>query len=134
MYSLLLLMLEAYWILMDTNSIDGYWWILIYVYRKQGLLMFRAEAFHQRKIIIHFLSGARNIRLHFIYIYISSTLTFLYFLIYIWTLPTQHTTFISSINFIYIYIYILFNPFSPRLAKTVHFVILLCLTPDNITR
>ena len=26
------------------------------------------------------------------------------------------------------------NPFSPRPAKTVHFVILLCLTPDNITR
>ena len=25
------------------------------------------------------------------------------------------------------------NPFSPRPAKTVHFVILLCLTPDNIT-
>ena len=25
----------------------------------------------------------------------------------------------------------LFNPFSPRPAKTVHFVILLCLTPDN---
>ena len=27
-----------------------------------------------------------------------------------------------------------FNPFSPRQAKTVHFVILLCLTPDSITR
>ena len=27
-----------------------------------------------------------------------------------------------------------FYPFSPRPAKTVHFVILLCLTPDNITR
>ena len=26
------------------------------------------------------------------------------------------------------------NPFSPRLAKTGHFVILLCLTQDNITR
>ena len=26
-----------------------------------------------------------------------------------------------------------FSPFSPRPAKTVHFVILLCLTPDNIT-
>ena len=29
---------------------------------------------------------------------------------------------------------VLINPFSPRPAKTVHFVILLCLTPDNITR
>ena len=26
------------------------------------------------------------------------------------------------------------NPFSPRLAQTIHFVILLCLTPDDFTR
>ena len=29
---------------------------------------------------------------------------------------------------------VLINPFSPRLAKNVYFVILLRLTPDNITR
>ena len=30
--------------------------------------------------------------------------------------------------------FVIFYPFSPRPAKTGHFVILLCLTPDNITR
>ena len=28
----------------------------------------------------------------------------------------------------------LFNPFPPRAAKSGHFVILLCLTPDDFTR
>ena len=35
---------------------------------------------------------------------------------------------------IVIYFACLFNPFSPRLAKTVHFVSLLCLTLYNFTR
>ena len=43
----------------------------------------------------------------------------------------NYNIFLVSVQYINVYI---FNPFSPRPAQTVHFVILLCLTSDNITR